>query len=462
MAIMKEWIEVTNPATGEVIDRVERGGKVEAREAIDQASEAFNDWSKLTAYERSELLMKWNTLITEHQEELAKIMTMEQGKPFKEALGEVQYANNFVSWYAEEGKRLYGETIPASKADKRILVQRQPVGVIAAITPWNFPAAMITRKVAPAMAVGCTAVVKPASATPRTAIRLAELAEEAGIPRGVLQVVTGSSGEISDAWMEDSRVRKISFTGSTEVGKILMRKSAETVKKVSLELGGHAPLIVMKDANIEKAAAGATASKFRNAGQTCVCTNRIYVHESIKDEFNEAFERKVRELRVGNGLEEGIDVGPLIDHDALDKVETHIQDAVNKGASIVYGGGKEGKGSLFYKPTILSDVTDDMLCMTEETFGPLAPVTTFTTEEEAVKRANHSPYGLAAYLFTENLSTAIRISEQLEYGIVGVNDGVPSTAQAPFGGFKESGIGREGGHHGIEEYVEVKYISIQL
>ncbi|MCT1575510.1 NAD-dependent succinate-semialdehyde dehydrogenase [Oceanobacillus kimchii] len=462
MAIMKEWIEVTNPATGEVIDRVERGGKVEAREAIDQASEAFNDWSKLTAYERSELLMKWNTLITEHQEELAKIMTMEQGKPFKEALGEVQYANNFVSWYAEEGKRLYGETIPASKADKRILVQRQPVGVIAAITPWNFPAAMITRKVAPAMAVGCTAVVKPASATPRTAIRLAELAEEAGIPRGVLQVVTGSSGEISDAWMEDSRVRKISFTGSTEVGKILMRKSAETVKKVSLELGGHAPLIVMKDANIEKAAAGATASKFRNAGQTCVCTNRIYVHESIKDEFNEAFERKVRELRVGNGLEEGIDVGPLIDHDALDKVETHIQDAVNKGASIVYGGGKEGKDSLFYKPTILSDVTDDMLCMTEETFGPLAPVTTFTTEEEAVKRANHSPYGLAAYLFTENLSTAIRISEQLEYGIVGVNDGVPSTAQAPFGGFKESGIGREGGHHGIEEYVEVKYISIQL
>lgn len=462
MAIIQEWIEVTNPATGEVIDRVERGGKVEAREAVDKASEAFNDWSKRTAYERSELLMKWNTLITEHQEELAKIMTMEQGKPFNEALGEVQYANNFVSWYAEEGKRLYGETIPASKADKRILVQRQPVGVIAAITPWNFPAAMITRKVAPALAVGCTAVVKPASATPRTAIRLAELAEEAGIPKGVLQVVTGSSGEISDAWMEDSRVRKISFTGSTEVGKILMRKSAETVKKVSLELGGHAPLIVMKDADIEKAATGATASKFRNAGQTCVCTNRIYVHESVKDEFNEAFERKVRELRVGNGLEEGIDVGPLIDHDALNKVETHLQDAVNKGASIIYGGGQEDKGSLFYKPTILSEVTDEMLCMSEETFGPLAPVTTFKNEEEAVKRANHSPYGLAAYLFTENLSTAIRISEQLEYGIVGVNDGVPSTAQAPFGGFKESGIGREGGHHGMEEYVEVKYISIQL
>ncbi len=275
MAIMKEWIEVTNPATGEVIDRVERGGKVEAREAIDQASEAFNDWSKLTAYERSELLMKWNTLITEHQEELAKIMTMEQGKPFKEALGEVQYANNFVSWYAEEGKRLYGETIPASKADKRILVQRQPVGVIAAITPWNFPAAMITRKVAPAMAVGCTAVVKPASATPRTAIRLAELAEEAGIPRGVLQVVTGSSGEISDAWMEDSRVRKISFTGSTEVGKILMRKSAETVKKVSLELGGHAPLIVMKDANIEKAAAGASIKIPKCWSNLCVYESYI-------------------------------------------------------------------------------------------------------------------------------------------------------------------------------------------
>ncbi|BAC14203.1 succinate-semialdehyde dehydrogenase [Oceanobacillus iheyensis HTE831] len=462
MVKMQEWIEVTNPATGEVIDRVERGGKVEAREAVDKASEAFNDWSKRTAYERSELLMNWNALITKHQDELAEIMTMEQGKPIKEALGEVQYANNFVSWYAEEGKRLYGETIPASKADKRILVQRQPVGVIAAITPWNFPAAMITRKVAPALAVGCTAVVKPASATPRTAIRLAELAEEAGIPKGVLQVVTGSSGDISDAWMQDSRVRKISFTGSTEVGKILMKKSAETVKKVSLELGGHAPLIVMKDADIEKAAEGATASKFRNAGQTCVCTNRIYVHESIKDEFIKAFERKVRELRVGNGLEEGIDIGPLIDHDALEKVETHIRDAAHKGASIVYGGDKVGDDSLFYKPTILSNVTDNMLCMTEETFGPVAPVTTFSTEEEAVKRANHSPYGLAAYLFTENLATAIRISEQLEYGIVGINDGVPSTAQAPFGGFKESGIGREGGHHGMEEYVEVKYISIQL
>ncbi|MFD1335147.1 NAD-dependent succinate-semialdehyde dehydrogenase [Oceanobacillus iheyensis] len=462
MVKMQEWIEVTNPATGEVIDRVERGGKVEAREAVDQASEAFNDWSKRTAYERSELLMNWNALITKHQDELAEIMTMEQGKPIKEALGEVQYANNFVSWYAEEGKRLYGETIPASKADKRILVQRQPVGVIAAITPWNFPAAMITRKVAPALAVGCTAVVKPASATPRTAIRLAELAEEAGIPKGVLQVVTGSSGDISDAWMQDSRVRKISFTGSTEVGKILMKKSAETVKKVSLELGGHAPLIVMKDADIEKAAEGATASKFRNAGQTCVCTNRIYVHESIKDEFIKAFERKVRELRVGNGLEEGIDIGPLIDHDALEKVETHIRDAAHKGASIVYGGDKVGDDSLFYKPTILSNVTDNMLCMTEETFGPVAPVTTFSMEEEAVKRANHSPYGLAAYLFTENLATAIRISEQLEYGIVGINDGVPSTAQAPFGGFKESGIGREGGHHGMEEYVEVKYISIQL
>lgn len=452
-------IEVTNPATGEVVDTVRKGGREEAVQAVDKAYQAFQDWSKQSVYERSVLLIKWHDLIVEHETELAELMTLEQGKPVKEATGEIRYANSFIAWYAEEGKRLYGETIPATARDKRIVVQRQPVGVIAAITPWNFPAAMITRKVAPALAAGCTAVVKPASATPLTALRLQNLAQKAGIPEGVLQVIPGSSGEISDAWMEDSRVRKISFTGSTEVGKVLMRKSADTVKKISLELGGHAPLIVLKDADIEKAAAGAVASKYRNAGQTCVCANRIYVHESIAEEFSQAFKRRVAELKVGNGLDEGVDIGPLIDQDAVHKVQEHIDDAIEKGAEKILG---EERRELFFSPVILTNVTDEMKCMQEETFGPLAPITTFSTNEEVIRRANNTPYGLAAYLFTENLSNAVTVSEQLEYGIVGINDGAPSTAQAPFGGVKESGLGREGGHHGIDEYVEVKYLSIQL
>ncbi|MCK6258929.1 NAD-dependent succinate-semialdehyde dehydrogenase [Fictibacillus sp. KIGAM418] len=458
---MQSLIEVTNPATNAVVDTVPNGGREEARAAADAAYDAFKSWSKRTAEDRAALLMKWYHLIEESKLELAELMTKEQGKPLKEAIGEITYANSFISWYAEEGRRVYGQTIPATHPDKRILVQKQPVGVIAAITPWNFPAAMITRKVAPALAAGCTAVVKPAEQTPLTAIRLAELAVEAGIPKGVLQVVTGEAAEISDAWMEDTRVRKISFTGSTEVGKLLMRKAADTVKKISLELGGHAPFIVMEDANIEKAVQGLLASKYRNAGQTCVCTNRVYVQDSIAEEFSTAFVKAVSALKVGNGLEDGTDIGPLIDLNAVEKVQQHVQDALEKGGMLACGGSSQ-EGSLFMEPTVITSAADDMLCMNEETFGPLAPIATFKTAEEVIERANNTPYGLAAYVYTENLSQALTLSEELEYGIVGLNDALPSVAQAPFGGTKQSGLGREGGHFGIEEYLEVKYVSIGL
>jgi succinate-semialdehyde dehydrogenase / glutarate-semialdehyde dehydrogenase len=453
-------IEVVNPATNEVLATVPNGGRKEAESAVHAAHEAFREWAQYSAYERSELITKWHSLINENKEDLARTMTREQGKPFKEALGEVNYANGFISWYAEEGKRVYGETIPATQRNKRLFVQKQPVGVVAVITPWNFPAAMITRKVAPALATGCTVVIKPAEQTPLTAIKLAQLAEKAGIPKGVVNVVTGDAKEIGETWLEDTRVRKLTFTGSTEVGRLLMRGSAETVKKVSLELGGHAPVIVMDDCNIDKAVDGIMAAKFRNAGQTCVCSNRIYVHESIEEEFTEKFTAKVKELKVGNGLEEGVEIGPLIDEAAVTKVRKHVEDAVNAGAKIVSGG--NAREGLFFEPTVLTNVSDDMLCMQEETFGPVAPITTFTSEDEAVARANNSIYGLAAYVFTENITKGIRVSEQLEYGIVGLNDGMPSTPQAPFGGFKQSGLGREGGHHGIEEYLEVKYISVGL
>ncbi len=456
-----EFIDVINPATGQVIAQVPNGGKAEAKKAVDAAYGAFKQWSAKTAGERSQLLMKWFQLIDDNKEDLAITMTKEQGKPLKEALGEINYANSFVSWYAEEGKRVYGETIPSSHPNKRILIQKRPVGVVAAITPWNFPAAMITRKVAPALAVGCTAVIKPASQTPLTAIKLVELAHLAGIPKGVLNVVTGDSSAIGDLLLQDDRVRKLTFTGSTEVGKLLMKGAADTVKKISLELGGHAPFIVMDDADLDKAVEGVIASKFRNAGQTCICTNRIYVHEAIEAEFNEKFSKAVKTLKVANGLEEDTDVGPLIDQQAINKVEEHIADAVSKGGTILLGGKRADIGDGYYfEPTIIRHVTDDMICMTEETFGPLAPVTTFKTEEEVIQRANHSKYGLAAYVFTENLGKAIRISEELEYGIIGLNDGLPSVAQAPFGGFKESGLGREGGHYGMDEYLEVKYVSI--
>lgn len=455
-----DTFEVTNPATSEVIATVPNGGYAEAKQAADAAYAAFKEWSAFSAYERAEIIWKWHKLIDENKEDLARTMTMEQGKPFKEAVGEIAYANGFLSWYAEEGKRVYGETIPATGRNKRLFVHKQPVGVIAAITPWNFPAAMITRKVAPALAAGCTAVVKPAEQTPLTAFKLAELAEKAGLPKGVLNIVTGKAQEIGKAWLEDTRVRKLTFTGSTEVGKLLMRGSADTVKKVSLELGGHAPVIVMEDADLDKAVEGVLTSKFRNAGQTCVCSNRIYVHESIQEVFTSKLVEKVQELRVGDGLEEGVDIGPLIDKAAIEKVNRHISDALEKGAKVETGG--ELVKDLFFAPTVITNVKDDMICMTEETFGPLAPVTTFKTEEEAIERANDSIYGLAAYVFTENISRAIRISEALEYGIIGLNDGLPSTPQVPFGGFKQSGLGREGGHYGIEEFLEVKYISLGL
>lgn len=418
---------------------------------------------KKTAGERAEKLQQWYKLIDEEKENIGRMMTCEQGKPLKEAMGEVAYANSFISWYAEEGKRIYGETIPASHENKRLVVLKQPVGVVAAITPWNFPAAMITRKVAPALAAGCTAVVKPAELTPLTALKLAELSEKAGIPKGVFNVITGDAKAIGETWLQDERVRKITFTGSTEVGKILMRGAADTVKKVSLELGGHAPLIVFEDADLDKAVTEAIASKYRNAGQTCVCANRIYVHETVADVFAEKYIEAVKELKVGNGLEDGIQIGPLIDARAIQKMENHISDAIQKGGDIKIGGNKLSlNGGYFFEPTVLMNAKDDMLCMNEETFGPLAPIATFKTMEEVIQRANHTPYGLAAYVFTQNLSKAIQVSERLEYGIIGLNDGVPSVAQAPFGGYKQSGLGREGGHHGMEEFLETKYISISL
>ncbi|MGE6260051.1 NAD-dependent succinate-semialdehyde dehydrogenase [Heyndrickxia sporothermodurans] len=462
-----EWIgsnlpelEITNPATGETIAKVPFGGKKEAQLAVDAASEAFPKWAALSAYERSDYIRAWYELVKENEMDLAKTMTAEQGKPLKEALGEIQYANGFLSWYAEEGKRIYGETIPATQRNKRLWVQKQPVGVVAAITPWNFPAAMITRKVGPALAAGCTVVVKPAEQTPLTALKLAELAEKAGIPKGVINVITGDPKEIGEVWLQDPKVRKLTFTGSTGVGKLLMRGSADTVKKISLELGGHAPVIITKNADINKAVDGVIAAKFRNAGQTCVCSNRIYVHEDIQDEFTNKFTAKVKELKIGNGMDEGTEIGPLIDEAAIAKVQKHVNDAIEKGAKVETGG-KSANG-LFFEPTVLSNVNDDMLCMTEETFGPLAPVASYTSEEEVIQRANDSIFGLAAYVFTENISEGVKIVESLEYGIIGFNDGLPSTPQAPFGGFKQSGLGREGGHHGIEEYLEVKYISLGL
>lgn len=451
-------IDVINPATKEKIATVPKGGAKEAKAAVDAAYGAFPKWAALSAYERSEYLMKWHALIQEQEESMAETMTAEQGKPMSEALGEMRYANGFISWYAEEGKRLYGEMIPATQSSKRLFVHKQPVGVVAAITPWNFPAAMITRKVGPALAAGCTVVIKPASQTPLTAIRLVELAQQAGIPDGVINIVTGSASEIANAWQEDGRVRKLTFTGSTEVGKELMKGAADTMKKISLELGGQAPAIVTANADIEKAVDGIMAAKFRNAGQTCVCANRIYVHPSVADQFTELITEKTKELRVGNGRESGVDIGPLIDDAAIEKVEEHVSDAKSKGAEITTGG-KRQEG-LFYTPTVLAKADDSMICMKEETFGPVLPIALYETEEEVIARANDSVFGLAAYVFTENISEGIRISESLEYGIVGLNDGLPSAPQAPFGGFKQSGLGREGGKQGIEEYVEVKYISL--
>jgi succinate-semialdehyde dehydrogenase/glutarate-semialdehyde dehydrogenase len=467
-----EWVpskngrtfSVTNPATGEIVGEVADATAEDVRRAVDAAHRAFPDWAARTAWDRATYLRRAYELIMAHQDELAKLMTSEQGKPLPEAKGEVQYAASFFEWYAEEAKRVYGETIPATQLDKRIFVLRQPVGVVAAITPWNFPAAMITRKIAPALAAGCTVIVKPAEQTPLTALRLAELFQEAGIPAGVVNVVTGTDPQpIGEILLRDERVRKVTFTGSTEVGKLIMRQAADTVKKVSLELGGHAPFLVFEDADLERAAREVLISKFRNAGQTCVCTNRIYVHETIANLFAEILAKQVEQLRMGNGMEAGVDIGPLIDGQAAEKAERHVRDAVEKGARVLTGGHRRSEGDVhFFEPTVLVGVTDEMLVQREETFGPVAPIAVFRDEEEAIRRANDTPYGLAAYLYTRDLARAIRVSERLEYGIVGINDGLPSTVQAPFGGMKESGIGREGGKYGLEEFLETKYVSVRL
>ena len=449
---------VTDKATGEVIAHVPALGAAETKQAITAAHAAFKPWSQLLAKERSQVLRRWYDLIIEHADELALLLTTEQGKPLAEAKGEILYGASFVELFAEEGKRIYGETIPSHKPDARIVVMKQPVGVVAAITPWNFPSAMITRKVSPAIAAGCTVVLKPAEDTPLSALALAELGERAGVPKGVLNIVTAEDPAPVGAEMTSNPlVRMVTFTGSTEVGKLLMRDAAATVKRVSMELGGNAPFIVFDDADLDRAVAGAMASKFRNAGQTCVCANRILVQAGIYDAFAEKLSAAVKKLKVGHGTEKGVTVGPLINNQAIEKVEAHVAEAVEGGAKIVVGGKPNALGGTFYDPTILTNVTPKMRVAHEETFGPVAPLIKFSSEEEAVHIANDTPYGLAAYFFTRHFARCWRVAEALEYGIVGVNEGVTSTAIAPFGGFKESGIGREGSHHGIEEFLEVKY-----
>lgn len=456
-------IPVYNPSTEELIGHVPKFGKNETKEAINAASAALPAWSELTAYERSIYLKKLNDLILENTNEIAQIMTLEMGKPFQEACGEVKYAASFIEWFAEEGKRIYGETIPSHNSNKRMQVWKKPVGVVAAITPWNFPAAMITRKLGPALAAGCTIVIKPASETPFTAIKLIELCEKAGIPAGVVNLVTGSSSEIAGTFMNDTRVRKVTFTGSTGVGKLLMKQASDQMKRVSLELGGHAPIIVLDDAKLDLAVDQVVASKFRNAGQTCICGNRIYVQEGIYEEFVRKLTKEVEKLKVGDGMEQGVQIGPLINENAVEKVDEHVRDALSKGATVITGGRKIEKGSgCFYMPTILGEVNHEMVVMNEETFGPVAPIQKITTDQEAIELANQSPYGLAGYVFTESVSRGTRIIEKLDYGIIGWNDGAPSAAQAPFGGMKESGIGREGGHHGLEEFLEIQYVSIGI
>ncbi|MFQ5971515.1 MAG: NADP-dependent succinate-semialdehyde dehydrogenase [Alphaproteobacteria bacterium] len=451
-------IDVTNPATGEVLGTVPKLGAAETRRAVEAASAAFPAWRGMLAKERAAVLRRLRDLMMENQDDLGVLMTAEQGKPLAEAKGEVAYAAAFIEWFAEEGRRVYGDTIPTYMADRRIVVAKEPVGVCAAITPWNFPAAMIARKAGPALAVGCTMVSKPATATPYSALALAVLAERAGLPKGVLSVVTGPSGEIGGELTGNPTVRKLTFTGSTTVGKKLMAQSAGTMKKVSLELGGNAPFIVFDDADIDAAVEGAIASKFRNTGQTCVCANRIYVQSGVYDAFADKLVAAVSELKVGNGLDEDVVQGPLIDMAAVEKVEEHIADAVAKGARVAVGGGRHGLGGTFFEPTVLTDVVAETKVTREETFGPLAPLYRFDDEAEAIRLANDTEFGLAAYFYTRDVGRAWRVGEALEYGLVGVNAGVISTEIAPFGGYKESGIGREGSKYGVDEYLEIKYL----
>ncbi|MCD6008616.1 NAD-dependent succinate-semialdehyde dehydrogenase [Halomonas sp. IOP_31] len=453
-------IEVNDPASGEIIAHVPALGADETNRAIEAAQAAYPAWRAFTASERAAVLKRWHALVMEHEEALGLMMTLEQGKPLKEARGEIAYAASFIEWFAEEAKRLYGDTIPGHARDKRILVTREPVGVCAAITPWNFPAAMITRKVAPALAAGCTMIVKPAQETPLTALALGALAEQAGVPAGVLNIVTGPSREIGPVLTDSPVVRKLSFTGSTPVGAKLMAACAPTVKKISLELGGNAPFIVFDDADLEAAVAGALDSKFRNAGQTCVCANRIYVQSGIYDAFVERLAQRTAELEVGVGSEEGVEVGPLINSQAIEKVEAHIKDALAKGGQLLTGGQRHALGGGWFQPTVISGATADMACAKEETFGPLAPVFRFDNEADVIAEANETEFGLAAYFYSESVTRIWRVSEALEYGMVGINTGLISTASAPFGGVKASGIGREGSRYGLDEYTELKYLCL--
>ena len=456
----KDTISVNNPATLKEIGTAPKCGKEETKNAIDAANAAWPQWKSTSARERSNILRKWFDLIIANKEELAQIMTIEQGKPINESRGEIVYGASFIEWFAEEAKRVYGDTIPDPLTDRRIVVLKQPVGVVASITPWNFPNAMITRKCAPALAVGCPVVIKPASQTPYSALALAALAEEAGFPKGTLNVITGKASEIGDELATNPIIRKLSFTGSTEIGKVLMAKCAGTVKKVSMELGGHAPFIVFDDANIDDAVAGAMQSKFRNTGQTCVCANRVYVQEKVYDEFCKKFVEAVSKMKVGDGLEEDVTAGPLIDENSLNKVEEHVQDAVQMGAKVAIGGSKHSLGMNFYQPTILTDVTPQAKITFEETFGPVAPVYKFKDENEVIELANNSPYGLASYFYSRDIGRVWRVAEALEYGMVGVNTGLTSKAEAPFGGIKESGLGREGSKYGIDDFIEIKYVNM--
>ncbi len=451
---------VHNPATGAVLGSVPDMGAAEAKRAIEAAERAWPSWRDKTAKERAAILRKWFELMMANQEDLAQLMTAEQGKPLAESRGEIAYGASFVEWFAEECKRIYGDTMPSPWADKRIVVLKQPIGVCAMITPWNFPNAMITRKAGPALAAGCTVVLKPAEQTPFSALALAELAERAGMPKGVFNIITGDAATIGKELCANPKVRKLSFTGSTEVGRILMRQSADTIKKLSLELGGNAPFIVFDDADLDAAVDGALASKYRNAGQTCVCANRLYVQDGVYDAFAAKLTEKVKGFKVGAGVEPGVVIGPLIDENGLKKVEAHVADAVGKGAKIVLGGKRHSRGGQFFEPTVIANVTPDMIVSYEETFGPVAPLIRFKTEDEVIRLANNTEFGLAGYFYSRDIGRIFRVAEKMETGIVGANAGIISTEVAPFGGVKQSGLGREGSKYGIEEYLEVKYVLV--
>ena len=451
--------DVNDPSTGELLVKLPDMGISETKDAINAAHKAQKSWAAKTGKERSTILRNWFNLMMKNKDDLAKILTAEMGKPLAEALGEIAYGASFVEWFAEEAKRVYGDTIPGHQEDKRIVVIKQPIGVVGAITPWNFPNAMITRKVAPALAVGCSVVLRPPTLTPLSALALAYLAQEAGIPAGVFNIVMGTdSSGMGKELCSNELVRKITFTGSTEVGRILMRQCSDQIKKVSLELGGNAPFIVFDDADIDEAVAGAMISKYRNAGQTCVCANRIYVQENIYEEFSKKLAEATRAMKVGNGFDDGVTTGPLIDQQALEKVEEHIEDAVSKGASILSGGTRSNLGGTFYNPTVLSDVTSSMKVAKEETFGPIAPLFKFDSVENVIEAANDTEFGLAAYFYAKDLSKVWKVAEALEYGIVGINTGLISTEVAPFGGIKQSGLGREGSKYGIDDFLEIKYL----